>query len=176
MKTSIQWWDEVRSNYTLYLSWLKRQYRGEVTAARRIRMLIEKFDPAPHISRTLETIAKQEETHAKMIEILLSREDIDARQIPIDDAENRYWAEALTGIDSFLQGTAIAAHAEQMRLERIRVIASDSLDFMRQKFFQVILHDEEWHVKAFRNLTDDEHMEATREQHELGKKALGLEA
>ena len=74
-------------------------------------------------------------------------------------------------------GTAVAAHAEGMRLERIRVIADDeSAPVDIRDTFTKILKDEVWHEKAFTNLSTPDALGATMGDYKLGREALGLTA
>lgn len=174
MKTSQTWWNEVKQSPTLLADWLVKQYRGEVTAASRIRAFSNKFGPTDKLKHVLEVIAGQEETHASWIkELLITRGLVPS----IDNAENRYWAETLPGINSFETGAAIAAHAEKMRLERIEVISNDEQapSDIRDTFLK-ILKDELFHEKTFREMSTSEAMLVTTKGHQLGMQTLGLVA
>jgi len=177
MKTSKQWWDEVKNSPRLMSEWLVKQYRGEVTASHRILRFAEQYATDPHDIRILSIIADQERQHALWVKDLLDVRGIEVDADEINHAEERYWKETLPGIDSFETGSAVAAHAEAMRLERIRVIANDPeapLDIRHT--FNMILTDEVFHEKAFTKLSNTEALIATQDQHDLGLKALGLAA
>ena len=178
MKTSTQWWSEVKSNDSKMADWLKKQYRGEVTASYRIRKLSEQYvDKESKEATILAKIAEQEETHAQWVKELLDSRNIAVDATDIEQAESRYWAKTLPGITSFETGTAVAAHAEGMRLERIRAIANDdqSPEDIRDVFTK-ILKDEIWHESAFTHLSKAEALKATEGDDKLGREALGLEA
>ncbi len=178
MKTSAQWWSDTKSSESKINDWLIKQWRGEVTASVRIRKLAEQYvDSSSREAKILNQIAEQEDMHASWIKILLDARRIEADRSEILQAENRYWEKTLPGIKDFSTGTAVAAHAEGMRLERIRVIAGDaeSPDDIRDTFAK-ILRDEEWHESAFLQLSTAEALEATQGDYELGRQALGLEA
>lgn len=177
MKTSQEWWDEVKASPEKLNDWLVKQYRGEVTASHRILRFAEQFATNPSDIRILKVIADQESQHAEWIFDLLSKRNIEVDPEEINQAEKRYWKETLPSIDSFEKGAAVAAHAEGMRLERIRVIANDPdapLDIKHT--FMMILTDEVFHEKAFTKLSNAEALLATQSQHELGLQALGLAA
>ena len=93
------------------------------------------------------TIAAQERTHASWVGQLLQARGVTPQLLDKDD---RYWRETLTGIDSLESGAAVAAHAEDMRLARIEVIASDSdphvPDDIRSVFAR-ILPQERFHAR-----------------------------
>lgn len=173
MTTSKQWWESVKSDENKINQWLIKQYRGEITAVERIMQFGLKFAETERQSKVLHAIAIQEKQHAQWIRELLESRNITPM---IENAEKRYWAHTLPGIDSFETGAAIASHAEGMRLERIRAIAGDETapDDIRN-VFQQILKDEEWHERAFRELSTADALEATRTNHEAGMEALGLE-
>jgi rubrerythrin len=178
MKTSQQWWDEVKSDEMKTKAWLRRQWRGEVTASFRIQRLAKQFtDEESQEHKILNAIAHQEEQHASWIKELLDARGIEVDGTDIASAENRYWAETLPGIKDFTTGTAVAAHAEGMRLDRIRVIANDKQapEDIRDAFTK-ILKDEVWHEAAFTKLSTPEAMEETRHNHRAGLEALGLTA
>jgi rubrerythrin len=178
MKTSKQWWDEVKGSEHKTEAWLRKQWRGEVTASFRIKKLAEQYtDSTSRESKILNQIASQEETHAEWVKTLLISRGITVDDTEIAKAEDRYWAQTLPGIKDFSTGTAVAAHAEGMRLERIRIIVEDKdspIDIRR--VFSQILHDEEWHESAFKKLSTSEALAATEGDHKLGREALGLVA
>jgi len=171
--TSRQWWAEVKQDPTKFNEWLRKQYHGEVTAAIRIRAMADETIDAGN-KRTLETIAGQEEQHALWVKELLDNRNIDPGQ---HDESARYWGEVNAAAIGFENKAAIAALAEGMRLERIRVIAADEDAPPDVRFtFERILHDEEWHERAFTKLTSPEAIEKVRPYHTLGREVLGLEA
>jgi rubrerythrin len=175
MKTSQQWWDEVRVDEAKLNDWLVRQFRGEISAFVRITKFAEEFATEdPVANRILRTIAGQEQQHATWVLDLLRSRDIDPS---VDNAEDRYWSKTLPAIKSFETGAAIGAHAEKMRLGRIKVIAADETapNDVRQ-VFQRILKDELWHEEAFRRLAGPKAMADTAHSHEAGMELLGLEA
>lgn len=176
MKTSVQWWNEVKADPNKTADWLTKQWRGEVTASSRIKRLASQFvTEGSYEAKVLNAIAAQEETHAEWISDLLQSRDLICDRSELDRAESRYWAETLPGIKDFHTGTAVAAHAEGMRLERIRAIVADEespADI--RAVFTKILKDEEWHERAFTELSTDSAMEATEGNHKLGLEALGL--
>lgn len=171
--TSQQWWAEIKQNPTKFNEWLRKQYHGEVTAASRIRAMADETVNA-EAKRTLEVIASQEEQHALWVKELLDNRNIDPGQ---HDATARYWSEVSAAAVSFDDKAAIAALAEGMRLERIRVIVGDESAPPDVRFaFERILHDEEWHERAFTQLAKPETIEKVRPYHTLGREVLGLEA
>lgn len=178
MKTSIQWWNEVKQDQALFLSWLQRQYRGEVSAAHRLREVIDHFsnELTQEDRRTLYTIMQQEAMHATWVkDLLLAR-----GQQPDPDQENatrRYWATQDLSFKDFAKTMAVAAHAEKMRLERIEAIAMDEdAPTDVRSVFSGILIDETFHEEAFRKMAGPQAMSNTKADHEEGRKLLGLEA
>lgn len=172
MKTSQEWWSIVKNDNVLLNNWLLKQYRGEVTASHRIMNFANKYCKDQETLTSLETIADQERLHALWVLELLKIRGI----IPsIDNAEEKYWKETLPEIQSFETGVAIGAHAEAMRLERIKVIADDTeapQDIRRA--FKRILKDEIIHEATFRKLAGEEAMNLTKDAHEKGMELLGL--
>lgn len=171
--TSTQWWNHVKSDAALLLDWLKDQYHGEVTAEGRIRDFANLYAPQGNPWRlTLERIVEQEGTHAGWVATLLTARGLTPEVLTRDE---RYWNHTLLTIDSFESGAAVAAHAEQMRLERIMAIAEDDdapADIRR--VFQRILPQEKFHARAFARMAGDVAMASALRQHELGMEAIGL--
>jgi rubrerythrin len=177
MVSSKEWWATTKNDPAKFSDWLLRQYRGEVTAAQRIRLLASQFDTSVQNRSILAYIANQEENHATWVKTLIRNRGIEIPEDLTQGAEKRYWAKTLPGIDSFETGAAVAAHAEKMRLERIKAIAGDpeAPEDVRSTFSKILV-DEEFHERAFRRMTNDSAYAATEGNHELGKEALGLEA
>jgi rubrerythrin len=172
MKTSAQWWEETRVSTEKLADWLKKQYTGEVTAASRIREFASKFCNDIKSSKILKLIAEQEEQHAEWIKELLLTRGI---RVEIGSAHEKYWKETLPAIESFETGTAIAAHAEKMRLERIKVISEDEMAASDiRETFKRILKDELFHEAAFRNMSTEKALTSTLHNHKDGMNALGL--
>ncbi len=177
MRTAQQWWADMKASPELFNAWLMRQYIGEVTAASRINALLEKFgeQTTPAGRRQLHFIAYQETQHAQWISELLAFRSITMADVSQVEAETRYWAKTMGGIEDFITGCAVAAHAEKMRLMRIEVIANDpEAPPDVRAVFQKILPDEMFHERAFRTLTTPEALEKTQGNHEQGMEALGL--
>ncbi len=173
MRTSKEWWQETRSDPAGFRAWLVKQHRGEVTAADRIGRLAESLAPGDRRRRTLSVIAGQERRHSEWVLALLR-----ARGVEPDPsgAEERYWREAVPAAPSFEAAAAVGAHAEAMRLERIREIASDeSADEDVRSAFGRILRDELFHERAFREMAGPEAMSAAEPAHRAGTESLGLQ-
>jgi rubrerythrin len=173
MTTSKLWWNEVKNNSDKFNDWLIKQYRGEITAATRIKEFAKVYATDIHDIKILNVIANQESKHAAWVLDLLVARGINPS---IERAEERYWKETLPEIESFETGAAVGAHAEAMRLERIKVICEDdSAPNDVRDVFQKILHEEIFHEKAFRNMAGVEAMMATSDAHNKGLELLGLE-
>ena len=175
MTDSKQWWESVKKDNSRLIEWLKKQYHGEVTAAERIRVFINRFghQAAPSEIHILKEIAEQEENHADWIGELLENRGIKA--VKIKNKQSPYWDETLPGIIDWATGCAVGAHAEKMRLERIRAICDDSEspEDIRRVFFK-ILPQEEFHERSFRSFSTAAALEKTKYNHLNGKNALGL--
>lgn len=171
LRTPQQWWDSVKRDPAAITAWLKNQYHGEATACDRINEFSEKY--APRADKfILDVIARQEAIHADWIgELLLAR----GVTPEILDKEERYWDKTLPDIHSWESGCAVAAQAEMMRLERIRVIVEDrdTPEDIR-KVFERILPQEEFHERAFFSFTTLEALAKTSANQVKGIEALGL--
>lgn len=173
MKTSQQWWDEVKKDEVKLVDWLKKQYHGEYTAWDRITAIANKYTEPDSVERGLLLyIAGQEHQHANWIRQLLIDRGKDAALLV--NKPERYWDKVLPAIESLETATAVAAHAEGMRLERIKVIAFDQTapEDIRDTFF-CILPEEMGHEAIFRSLAKDK-MGIVAENHAKGLEALGL--
>lgn len=174
---SNEWWSNVKANETTLHSWLKDQVHGERLAAKRLAEWHNAFNGPAFYKRGLDTIAKQEAQHAEWIaELLATRGIADEPR----DKDDRYWKETLP--EEFLampeqELAAIGAHAEGMRLERIRVIAEDNTApaDIRSVFVKILV-DELFHEKFFRKMAGAEAMAKAKDNHDAGRKALGLTA
>lgn len=172
MKTSIEWWNETKSNTERLHDWLKDQYHGEVMAAERINFFITSKLEDGWQKRIVLTIEKQEATHAEWIADLLVARKIEPA---ILNKEERYWDMVESTNDSPEYSCAIAAHAEEMRLERIKVIAEDkeAPEDIREVFKKILIQ-ERFHAKAFKTLCGNKYYAETAAQHAKGLEALGL--
>ncbi len=150
MSTSQQWWAGIKADAARFNDWLVKQYRGEVTAARRIEQFRDAYARDAQPKRVLTLIAAQEEKHAAWVLGLLEARGI---QPDVAGAEERYWKETLPEVADFETGAAVGAHAEEMRLARIRVICDDeAAPADVRSVFQKIVKEEEFHARAFRRL------------------------
>lgn len=172
MQTSNEWWQKTKSDPVAMNDWLVKQYRGEATAASRIRTFSDLHAKSDSDKHTLEIIAGQESRHASWVFDLLMSRGIDPN---VEHAEERYWKATLPEIESFETGAAVGAHAEKMRLDRIRVIVDDpdAPNDIREVFAR-ILPEEEFHERAFRQMAGHVAMNKTKASHERGMHLLGL--
>jgi hypothetical protein len=175
MKTSQQWWDEVKVDQAKLIDWLKDQFHGEMMAAIRVqRLFLDGPVKLPTDQRAIILrISREEMLHARWIKKLLTNRGI-AAEILIK--EERYWNKVLPADESDAQELAAIAHlAETMRLERIQVIAEDkTAPHDIRKVFKKILPMELNHAKWFAEMTTEACVDAARDNHNLGLNALGL--
>lgn len=171
MRTSQEWWQETKSKNLI--AWLRKQYHGEFLAAERIEHYAILRCEDEHHRQTLQRIAADERRHASWVGDLLRARGEEPQILATHTM--RYWDKTLDKIDSFDSACAVAAHAEAMRLERIRVIAADAnAPADVREVFARILRDEVFHEAAFRNMTTEAARERARASHEEGKRAIGL--
>lgn len=172
-RTSSEWWSEVRGDRARLLEWLRKQYHGEVLAAERVRKFRDDFvPPESKWFATLGTIAEQEANHAEWVAELLRARGETPRLLP---KEERYWNVVLQGTTAGEDLAAAAAHAEEMRLERILVIAHDPLaDGDIREVFLRIEPDERFHAKAFRAMAGEDAMRRALAAHEAGMAAINV--
>lgn len=167
MKTSQEWWDETKADEEKLNLWLQRQCYGEEHAYNRIIALAEQFG-----NPTLHKIALDEFAHFHWIKRYLTDHNIPL----LMEHNERYWKEINLQFENVNQIGAVGYHAEAMRLERIKVIAADETMPELAALFTRIMHDEEFHVTAFKALTTEEEIEIAKIDHEQGMIALGLVA
>jgi rubrerythrin len=172
-RDSHTWWEAVKRDPEALAAWLLDQYRGEATAAGRIEMLRDAYAaPGSRAHRVLGVIAGQERRHAVWVGDLLTARGITPQVLP---KRERYWKATLDVIRDLSTGCAVGAHSERMRLERIQVIAADpEAPADVREVFQRILPEEQFHARVFADLAGEEALAATREAHDLGRRALGL--
>lgn len=171
--TPAQWWEKTKADEGLIINWLKNQYHGEAIAAERIRQYI-----LPHFEGKygflVERIAEDEDKHASWVGELLKNRGVTPE---ILKKEERYWRQVMT--EEFKEdgnyAAAVAAHAEEMRLERITVIMNDeSAPVDIRNTFTQIYRDELFHAKGFKLIAGDEYYNKASENHARGVEALGL--
>lgn len=172
---SLAWWMKTRQDEQALNRWILDQYRGEATAAGRILALADHFTrPGSREHRILARIADQERLHADWVAGLLA-----ARRIPqpiqLETARERYWRHVLPAISDLASGAAVGAHAERMRLWRIRAIAADSqAPADVRAVFARILPQERFHERAFRRLAGEAALRDAQDGHKRGMEMLGL--
>lgn len=172
MRTSKQWWDAIKTDDSALIGWLQKQYHGEVTAADRIEKYALSRAGADFTRDTLSLIAEQERTHASWVGDLLRARGVEPRVL---DKDERYWDRVVGAIDSLESAAAVAAHAEVMRLERIRVICEDaSAPADIRDVFSRILPQEMFHADAFAVIAGKPAVEAARTGHLAGAEAIGF--
>jgi rubrerythrin len=173
MKTSKEWWDETKASPEKLVNWLKNQYHGEAVASERIKQFI-----LPNMEGKyefmVEKIADDEDKHASWVGKLLLDRGITPE---ILQKEERYWKEVMTEdfTNNCNYAAAVAAHAEEMRLERITVIMNDPESPKDiQETFKNIYRDEVFHAKGFKLIAGDDYYNQASENHAKGLEALGL--
>jgi hypothetical protein len=171
-QSSRRWWQSVKQEPEKLVAWLFDQYRGEATAAGRIEAVRDRFAvPDSEAWQILSAIADQERDHAQWVGELLQTRGYTP---VVRQKTERYWPNVMREIADLETACAVGAHAEGMRLARIRTIAADTEPQDVVAVFQRILPQEEFHERAFRRLASPGALEATRARHELGTRALGL--
>lgn len=172
MRTSTSWWNETKNDPELLLAWMRNQYHGETMAAQRIQGFLDTHVPEDHRwRRTIEIIRDQELAHSRLMADLLRARGIEPALL---NKPERYWNQTLPVAVDFETGAAVAAHAEELSLERIEAIATNAEgppDVYAA--FQQILRDERFHAKAFRRMAGEPAFAATLREHERGMVALG---
>eukprot|EP01102_Stenamoeba_stenopodia_P006447 TRINITY_DN1765_c0_g1_i1.p1 TRINITY_DN1765_c0_g1~~TRINITY_DN1765_c0_g1_i1.p1 ORF type:complete len:178 (+),score=34.41 TRINITY_DN1765_c0_g1_i1:126-659(+) len=173
-RTSVEWWNQTKADPSDLTRWLQNQYHGEAKAADRLKLFAETFrgEMTEKQFLTVSIIANQESNHAEWVAELLRTRNLEPRVL---EKKERYWDKTLTDVHTFIRGAAVAAHAEEMRLERIRaIVADETAPTDIREVFRKILPQEEFHARAFRKMTTDEEYNHTEDAHHKGRIALGL--
>lgn len=172
MRTTHEWWQEIKSDPEKLAAWLRRQYVGELAAVNLLSELLIRFgaDMKPEQWHTISKIMMQEALHGSWMKELMDVRGIEPEKNA--SAERRYWKEVLPAVDSFEKAVAAGFHAENMRLHRIREIAhDDTAPADLRETFQRILPHEEWHEEAFASMMSGVDITPF---HEKGLEALNL--
>ena len=176
MKTSQQWWDSIKDSPNLINNWLLNQFYGEMSAYLRITSVLNSnVQLSTKQQKALEKICQEELTHAHWIRDLLTTRNLVADSTK--EHVERYWQNTLPSLEDKTSDElfAIGAHAEEMRLERIKVIANDlNADKDIKETFVKILKDELTHAALFKNLTTEDEYNKAKVNHDNGLNALGL--
>lgn len=172
MKSVQDWINEVKSDPAKFDHWLQRQYVGECLAAERIEQLAELVPE--NKQAIIHRIADDESLHADWVRGLLNARGIPLPKVTQDGA--RYWKPVLDKGLTVQQLLAAGAHAEEMRLHRIRAIVADE-EFPEdvREVFGNILPDEEFHARAFAAAAGPDAVAEAAGRHQQGMDALGLE-
>jgi 8-oxo-dGTP pyrophosphatase MutT (NUDIX family)/rubrerythrin len=170
-RTSSEWWQELKTSPARRIDWLRKQYHGELLASRRVAKFRDD-SVGTEWFEALDVIAQQEAKHAAWVGTLLKARGIEPRQIEKDE---RYWNITMAGVDTFKGLAATAAHAERMRLERIKVICCDpATEPDIRAVFSRILPEETFHVRAFTRMAGDTAMRDALSRHEKGMAAINV--
>ena len=178
MKTSKEWYNEVLQDQTKFNDWLVKQYEGELIAANRILELAMDTD-SPTNYRILMEISRQELQHSLWMMDILKNRNIPVPVVDLGTDEkissSRYWPMVEKSGHTMQEKYAVGAHAETMRLDRIRAICEHPRTATDIKeVFDRILVDELWHAKAFASMAGEEAMLKIKPDHEKAKSMLGL--
>lgn len=176
MQTSVQWWNKTKNNPAKLNAWLLNQATCELNAEKKLTKLISMCDDIGGLGvkerKIVNKIAGDEGNHATWLGELCLNRGIEPKVVK---TSNRYWKKAYK-FKNLDEAFAVAAHAEIMRLERIKAICKDpKAPKDVQYVFKRILKDETFHAKAFTHLTSKESFVKMEKQHKAGAKALGLE-
>lgn len=171
--TSERWWQGIKQDPEAVKAWLMDQYHGEATAAERIIRFRDQYAvPGTREHRILTVIAGQEQSHGEWVGELLR---VRGGEPVVLVKQERYWEKTLSGISDFSSGAAVAAHAEEMRLARIKVIVDDpEAPSDVRDVFRRILPQERFHARAFAQMAGSTALEAALARHEQGLEALSL--
>jgi hypothetical protein len=174
-KSSV-WWEELLADEERQLGWLSKQYHGEVMAGERIRTVFGKFNLGERDARIVESVAAEEDLHAKWIGELLQARGVEPTKL--EAHKERYWkAQPVDNLGSVEEAAAVGHLAEVMRLSRIKAIADnpntpkDISEVMCKIFIQEV-----GHAAKFKKLSSPEALAEAQTGHDEGLNALGLVA
>lgn len=172
-QTSAQWWQATKTSKDTLDAWLLKQLHGEVTASQRILALILRFDTPPDVAEILVKIANQEFKHAIWVLHLLRQRGVRGDVLT---HKERYWSVVEQNVKSLADALAVGSHAENMRLERIRVIAADPDPEVAsiRHVFEKILMQEEWHAQMFTDMAGWQALARIAPDQKQAEAVLGL--
>lgn len=180
MKTSIQWWSEIKQDPERLKSWLKNQAFCENGAAEKIQQYSSRYKLNTEQQSMIHKIITDEKRHGAWVRQLLTNRGVEQ---DILEKEERYWNETLPAIENFntFEYFCLVSYlAEDMRLERIRAIVNDddAPEDIRD-VFKKILPDELTHTMMFGHMSSGcttQEKEAALAYHSKGRNSIGLES
>ncbi len=175
MRTSMEWWQEIKADPARLTEWLRRQYVGEIAAVNLLSEVLLRFGGEATETEwgNVHKVMLQEATHAKWMRQVCAGRGVELGRD--ESAERRYWKEVLPHVNNFREAMDAAYHAEHMRLDRIRLVAADT-DVAYADLavvFQRILPHEEWHEAVFDEMRAGSEG-AVSQYHAKGLEALNL--
>lgn len=169
------WWLALLQDEKLLNTWLVRLYNNEKDAYERFLSFAKQYCEGDMEAWYLfHFIAEQERRHGLIVLALLESRGIVERELPKTGAE-RYWSKVLPCVCNQETAAGVGALAEQLSLERMRVIVvcAETPEDIREMFKQ-IEPDESLHAKALANLAGKHGIAEVIDCHSAGLEALGL--
>ncbi len=175
-----QWWEKLLADEEKLNGWLVRLYQNERDAAFRFIDFANKFcdgDMEPWY--LFHFIAMQEHRHAEIVLALLHDRGINIvhpSSFTIDSSANgRYWGKVMPCAVDKDTAAGVGALAEQLSLERMRVIIDHPFTPKPiVEMFKQLEPDESLHAKALANLAGKHGISEVIDCHSAGLVALGL--
>lgn len=150
---------------------LARQHCDKAMASRLVSEFARDYAYDPTMRKILGVIAQQKAQH---VEWLMAPRGLEPA---LEGTEERYWRHTLPEARSLETRCAVAAHAVTMRFERMRAIVGDAdCPPDVRHVFEMMLKDELFHERTFRELAGPNAMLSTAEAHVRGCAALDLNA
>ena len=183
-----EWWKLTLSDTEKLNRWLVRLYNNEKDAYDRFIEFSNQYcQPNTESWYLFHFIAEQERRHAQtVLEVLEARKIIErgnpetserywGKVLPYPETSERYWGKVLPCVVDMETAAGVGALAEQLSLERMRVIMSDPetpLDI--KTMFEQIEPDESVHARSLHVLAGRYGIKEVIDCHTAGLEALGL--
>lgn len=174
VKKTKDWWVKVLADPSKLNTWLVRLYNNEKDAYERFLGFSQQYcQPNSEAWHLFHFIALQELRHGQTVLEVLEKRGIVERGNPV--VNERYWGKVLPCIESMETAAGVGALAEQLSLERMRVIidCADTPSDIKEMFEQ-IEPDESVHARSLAVLAGKHGIKEVIDCHSAGLEALGL--
>lgn len=168
------WWEHLLKDEAKLNTWLVRLYNNEKDAEHRFIDFAKRFcDGDMEAWHLFHFIAEQERRHAQIVLSVLNERGVEVYET--SSGTGRYWSKVLPCAVDKDTAAGVGALAEQLSLERMRVIIEHPytpkqlVDMFRQ-----IEPDESLHARALANLAGKHGIKEVIDCHSEGLIALGL--
>ncbi len=168
------WWENLIKDEAKLNDWFVKLYNNEKDAEGRFLDFANKFcEGHKEAWHLFHFIAEQERRHAQIVLDFLTARGVQVYEV--SSAKGRYWCKVLPCVVSLDTAAGVGALAEQLSLERMRVIIDHPYTNKAiSDMFRQIEPDESLHARALANLAGKYGIKQVIDCHSEGIMALGL--